>query len=103
MVMSVSRCLFEGRCVRKIHGRVYLKDTQCVRKTHGRVHKRASRRCSLCVRVALFAAFSPFEHLADVIIFNVNENQYGDCIQNSGGWVMVERRECEAKVQNSIN
>ena len=49
MVMSVSRCLFEGRCVRKTHGRVYLKDTRCVRKTHGRVHKRASRRCSLCV------------------------------------------------------
>ena len=52
---------------------------------------------------ALFAAFSHFEHLADVIIFNVNENQYGDCIQNSGGWVMVGRREREAKVENSIN
>ena len=52
---------------------------------------------------ALFAAFSHFEHLADVIIFNVNENQYGDCIQNSGGWVMVGRRGREAKVENSIN
>ena len=38
-----------------------------------------------------------------VIILDVSENQYGDCIQNSGGWVMAERRGREAKVENSTN
>ena len=75
------------------------------RKTQGRVHKRASRRCSLCVRVPgpNFATFLLLNIFYIVIILDVSENQYGDCIQNSGGWVMAERRGREAKVENSTN
>ena len=102
MVMSVSRCLFEGRCVRKIHGRVYLKDTQCVRKTHGRVHKRASRRCSLCVSGVHFLQPFWISKLKICCLFRMwlrINIQYGDWIPNSSRWVMVRRS--EAKVENS--
>ena len=55
------------------------------------------------LQVLVLQSFLILNNFYILTILSVNGNQYGDCIQNSGGWVMAERRGREAKVENSTN
>ena len=92
-------CLFEGHSMCQEDTR----HSMCLRTGRRRVVSTNAHRVAahfVSGSGPRFAAFSPFEHLI-VIILVVSENQYGDCIQNSGGWVMAERRGSKPKLKTA--